>query len=218
MIKLAIFLFAVIALSVAPKPPTLPQQFTTNYTVIASNWVTPTQAQVFEGFFALDYINGGLRFEIGGEEFIPIYFHTTFIASPDANQGVITGYMFERHLCWNGGAVDSQWLIIVPFQIPDNASYMGTDIVNGVKCSVWSFVPYDPYTVTVYVTMDTVVISRVLFDNIDVVGTLQWDFFNTQKGPFDPMIYAPPDQVYDVNCTTPFNFRKTMKRFASMLF
>jgi len=211
-------LFVLSTLSTRATPPDLPQQFTTNFTVVAPNYVSDTTTEVFTGFFALDYVNGGGRLEIGGEEFVPAYFHTNFIASPDPNFGVIKGYMFERNLCWIGGNVDANWIVIFPFQIPPNATYMGTVTVNNTKCTEWLFqIPGYGYWVTVDVRVNDPSIVRIQVDSLQYLGTLIWNFYDTVKGPFDPSIYDSPDVQYGLNCTRPFHTSKGSTNLLQMV-
>eukprot|EP01129_Flabellula_baltica_P010441 TRINITY_DN440_c0_g1_i1.p1 TRINITY_DN440_c0_g1~~TRINITY_DN440_c0_g1_i1.p1 ORF type:complete len:240 (-),score=56.54 TRINITY_DN440_c0_g1_i1:17-697(-) len=215
---IVIGLLAIVTVLSGPTPPSLPQQFTTNFTVILTDFVTKNDKGRFEGFFALDYKNGGARLEIGGEEYIPLSFHTNFIATPNDTDGTVTGYMYEGELCWNAGSVSKSWLIFFPFQLPDNSTYAGDKVVNGVDCQHWWFNAYDEdYRVDVYVTKDDIpVIERIILNDIPYSGPIQFDFLSTQPGPFDPSIYSPPNVQYDLECN-PVNYQTKRGYLPSVL-
>jgi hypothetical protein len=189
-------------------PPKLPQQFYTNFTLVLPGYVSPTDSPVFvSGFFALDYKNAGSFLEVGGEEYVPLSFHTSLVASPDG-QGAVTGYMYEGPLCWNFGSIPASLLIFFPFQLPSNASFVGNKVVAGQACTGWEFeaaVFGVTAPVTIWVSTKSTTIVQIDVDDLEYLGDLQLNFFNTVAGPFSPSIYAPPNKVNPkLDCTNPF--------------
>jgi len=144
---------------------------------------------------ALDYVNGGGKLIIGGEEFIPIYFHTNFIAHPDPTTNVITGFIFEDPLCYNLGEVPKDFLVLFPLDIPANATFLGNVSDQGVLCSKWMWdASYDDYggEIEMWISYKDSSIVRIFLRDLPYVDTVEWVFFATQVGPFDPSVYAIP--------------------------
>lgn len=71
---------------------------------------------------------------------------------------------------------------------------------------------YDKNThlhVTVWVSFSSKVLVQVQIENINYIGSLQIDFFNTVVGPFDPTIYVSHtasnfDNKYNTNVSMLF--------------
>jgi hypothetical protein len=190
------------AICQVPPTPQLPQQFTSNFSVVFPDYVSPTNEPIYlGGFFALDYTVGGLKIELGGEEFVPLSFHTNVVVSP--SQGVLTPYIYEGPLCWQFGAVPSVILTYFPFEIPANATFLGNKIVAGQPCTGWQFdinvfgiiTLITPATLWVSTKTDTIV--QMIIGDIDYAGVnqVQVNFFDTILGPFSPSIYAPPTKA-----------------------
>jgi len=176
-----------------PTPPPIAKQFRTNFTLSIVDFNSNPNS-LFQGYLAVDYVNGGGLFSFGGEEYIPLYFHTNLIASPNAAN--ITGYMFQEQLCWNTGMVPLDYLQIFPIEIPSNATYIGQQTVNGIKCTVWLWPEsFDYYgaDIEMWVSQSNDAIVRIVMTQIEYIGELQWDFSNTQVGKFNPDIYSPPN-------------------------
>jgi len=196
--KIFVFLAVVVVVFFAsscdaqPNPPVIVKQFITNYTIVADNFVNYTDS-LFSGWLALDYKNGGGRFEIGGEEWVPVYFQTNLLAHPDDSSQTITGYVFEEDLCWNVGQVGKDFLVLFPLQIPMTAQFLGNTTYNGDKVGRWSWNEdyYFQSLIEMWVTWDGV-IDRIFIEQIPYAGTIEWRFLNTEVGPFNPNIYNVP--------------------------
>jgi len=173
-------------------PPKLSDQFITNFTVSFVSFVG-NSTTLFRGYLAVDYVVGGGLLEFGGEEFIPLYFHTNIIANPTPE--FVNGYWFEEDICWNMGQLPVQFLILFPFQIPSNATYTGKSVVNGEACTGWlfseSFQGYNG-TFQMFVSTETNAIVQIIMSDLPYVQNVVWDFFATTVGPFNPDIYNPP--------------------------
>jgi len=186
---------AVVVVVVAqPSPPNINQQFQTNFTLSGSAFIGNSTV-LFNGFLAIDYINGGLKFIFGGEEYVPISLHTAVTASPNQQTQEITGYMWEAPLCWNLGQVPKDFLILFPLQIPADATFLGNTTSNSESIGMWQFTEsYSGYTtqVEMWVAWDNTAIVKVLFEQLPYLQTLEWDFFATIVGPFSSKVYAPP--------------------------
>jgi len=182
--------------AVPPSPPSIITQFRSNFSVSIVDEEFGNVTTFFTGFVALDYVTGGGLVTVGGEEIVPIYFHTNFISSPDPEVGNITGYIFQGDLCMNVGSVPIEWLIMFPLEIPYNATFVGYQTINGERCSGWEWYSgYDFDNVTVWVSTTDFSLVQIDFGGVEYLNAVQWNFFNTITGPFNPKIYNPPSQI-----------------------
>eukprot|EP01119_Soliformovum_irregulare_P006031 TRINITY_DN17787_c0_g1_i1.p1 TRINITY_DN17787_c0_g1~~TRINITY_DN17787_c0_g1_i1.p1 ORF type:complete len:226 (+),score=62.64 TRINITY_DN17787_c0_g1_i1:79-756(+) len=191
---------ACIALSSAQTPPQINKQFTTNYTFVATNFVSNTTTSLFKGFFALDYLNGGAVFTLGGEEFVPIYISTNLVANPNVQAETITGYIYEGDLCWDVGQISKDWLVLFPLSIPFSATFQGNQTIDGQLVGGWKWPVsgegYNAY-VEAWVNYKVGSLVQIVFSELPFVGEVKWNFFNTVVGPMNPDVYAAPK----IKCT-----------------
>jgi len=181
-----------------PSPPIINKQFTLNYTISAVDY-SDNSTELFSGFLALDYKNGGGRLEFSGEEYVPIYISTNFIVHPDPTTQELIGYMFEAPLCWNMGSVPIDFLVLFPLEIPDDATFIGNVTVNGQLASKWLWSEsYEGYSVEIemWVAYSNSAIERIYIRQIPYIDILLWEFTNQKIGPFNPKIYGVPN----LNC------------------
>jgi len=204
----------------AVTPPVLAKQFTCNYTIQDITFANTTDINLlFNGFFALDDLNGGGKFVLGGEEYIPLYIHTNFVAHPD--KGNITGYFYEGKICWDVGQVPIDYLHIFPLDIPPSATFIGNSTnKNGDLLSQWEFVQsYSGYSalIDLFARYADNGIDKIIISDLPYLDSVTWQFYNIKTGPFDPHIYDPPA----LKCVSgPFaNISpvKTMRGFYEML-
>lgn len=192
-----------------PTPPALAQQFTTNFTIRDSEFDI-NATNVFKGFTAIDYKNGGGLLTIGGEEFVPFYFHTNFIAYPNKTTGTIEGYMFEGPLCWDGGQVDKNFLVMWPLHIPKSATFEGNQTITGVECMVWQW-PVSAFdkdaTFKMWVAYDNSALLKWVISDPDYSDTIVFTFTDTKVGPINPDYYQPPS----IDCPAPPFAARAMK-------
>jgi len=179
-----------------PTPPVINKQFRTNFTVSLATFNATT---FFQGYLALDYINGGGLLNFGGEEIIPLYFHTNLVATPNVQTQMITGYIYQGPLCWDVGVVPITFLQLFPLEVPYNATYLGIQTVNGIKCTVWLWDEnYDGYggTIEMWVSVKESTVVQIITGAIPYVNDIIWGFTNTITGAFNPSIYGAPN----LNC------------------
>jgi len=214
-VSLYLIILSVVAIK-GLTPPTISKQFTTNYTIVATDYVQ-NATSLFSGYIALDYKNGGGVYTISGEEYIPLFISTNVLANPNLKTGEITGYIYEGSLCWDVGSVPKSFLVLFPLEIPDDATFTGNITSDGKLCSTWMWMEsYLGYSVQMkmWVAYQDGSIVRIYIDQIPYLDNIEWIFYETQVGPFNPNIYAPPKQ----HCTSsPMNFEHLFDRFAMML-
>jgi len=188
----AVVLFCIHPSYAQPTPPDIQKQFITNFTIVADNFVNYTDS-LFSGWLALDYLNGGGRFDVGGEEWVPIYFQTNLLAHPDDQSQQITGFVFEEELCWNLGQVSKDFLVLFPLEIPITAQFMGNTTVDGEKVGRWQWNEdyYFSSLIEMWATWDGK-IERIFIEEIPYAGTIEWRFTHIEVGPFNSHIYDVP--------------------------
>jgi len=132
----------------------------------------------------------------GGENVVPLYFHTNFIVNPNKDENM-TGYIFQDTLCWNLGEVPVGFLVNWPLQVPLNATYLGVQVINGISCTVWQWQEtYSEYGASfeLYVSAkDSTIVRAITTVPLFYSTVNQIDFSNTIPGPFNPEIYNPPN-------------------------
>jgi len=186
-----VVLFVVCAIA-QPNPPNVAQQFTSNFTLVATKYANQTAVSLFTGQIAIDYVSGGGRVIVSGEEYVPVYLSTAFTATPDPTNGLITGYMWEAPLCWNLGQVPLDFLVLFPLSIPATATFVANQTINGQNCGGWTWESSYNTIVTLFASYKTGAVAEVIFGSVPYLGTITWNFFDTTVGPLNPLVYAPP--------------------------
>jgi len=191
---------AVHIVSADPSPPQLAQSFSTNFTVRDTKYAA-NATNVIKGFTAVDYKNGGGIFTIGGEEYIPLFFHTNFIAHPDGSN--IEGYMFEGPLCWDGGSVPITFLQVFPLQVPADATFLGNETVDNTVVMKWQWnvsAESQDGVIELWVTYDEFAMYKLVAKDSSYQDSIVVDFQNMVVGKINPDIYAVPT----IPCPSPF--------------
>jgi len=185
-----------------PPTPVLPQQFITQWAqyVVYADISWPFAS----GAFAIDNKLGGVMLQYGGEtapDISPMYFEMTVLAAPTEQN--ITGYLYGRQICWLMGVVaSSSWLQVFPLKIPDGATFLGNVTCREKDlCSSWTWSVSDQMygdailEVWVSYTIPEVVRFYVNATVVEYGGNTFWDFSNTQIGPVNPSVFAPPSEM-----------------------
>eukprot|EP00026_Physarum_polycephalum_P013702 Phypoly_transcript_14130.p1 GENE.Phypoly_transcript_14130~~Phypoly_transcript_14130.p1 ORF type:complete len:160 (+),score=30.38 Phypoly_transcript_14130:479-958(+) len=156
---------------------------------------------------------------LNGIAAVPLYLRTNVVATPNAVNQSITMYWFVGDLCFDMGSGNLNDIDLFPLEVPRNASYEGTDTINGEKCTVWGWTSTYKFNaeIKLWVGMENSDIVRVELLN-SPEGRVVWEFSDTQVGPFNPAIYDPPSMAcptfpYDTNEENDTSFLDVIARF-----
>jgi len=199
-----------------PPPPPVPalnQFFQSDYelgygSLTADNNYMPSNT-LFRGNMAVDKESGGFYVSIDDDAAgdVPFMFSTQVILRPntpvDGKDQPVQGYMFlHPGRCWLTG----DYPIVnpdFPLQIPDNATFVGAQVVYGKPATLWAFngtvEGYSGVIVMAIAKSDNSIIFITVtpeYEDLPLGTYLIFNNFNTSKP--DPETYGvPPGHCWD---------------------
>jgi len=184
--------------------PQLAQAFTAKMSlVINATYDPPFKPYTITGQLGFDFTKTGFYFMI--EDFqgaIPFSLKTGVVISPDRN-GFEILLMSPEGNCY--GSFFIQWIftfLLPPYQIPPDAIYMGTAVVDGFQCSVWNYY-WGAHNVNLYVRIaDGVPIKGE--HSLPYVGMTvsSWHLTDIQLS-VNPALYSRPPSCVELDTWNP---------------
>jgi len=191
---LQVCLWMVLTYGAPPKPPKIPQAFSTNYMISLAPYAYG--APLIAGFFALNDPKSQAFITEQDPGTTPYILQTSTIAHP-VNESFVQAYQFlNEGRCWTlPGNVNTTNFHYFPLTIPSYASFSGNVTIHGHLAGVWDwYYTYEIITVALSMTVrwfDGGVMAFELTNTDFFIFKFSWTSTNWNST-------APPDQYFDI--------------------